>query len=347
MPNQSLIDDLEMLLETYNQRRRATDGLLRGLKGANNALTKAQRALDDYAEQNVNLDKAQVNQSQQALASIHFKDDVYDVLQLDLRRESKELAKQVKAFRDAIAALQGDMVDLIKLDRAYQVFQQTPFQDNNLQAIMPDLESEIEQAQASLGTEFGAALRDALAELGIEIGGRPPRFEVGRFEVLANFVNRSASISYGKIELVPRVKLSLETLVKAYQKEVKTVENRNEDGERWMQQFYDAWEDAKIKKGKKSSRVNIVDCYYEMVLLRQKRNFNSAPSKKSFVDYNRAQFAYDFYELTHNQRLSHNGLSVAAHTATKSQADSPSRSMWIIEGGSPHDGRYISDIEFS
>lgn len=346
MPDQSLIDDLNTLLEVYVQRRRATDTLLRNLKGANNALTKARRALDDYAEQNTNLDEALVIRPQQALESFNFKEDVFDVLQLDLRRESKELANQVKALRDTIAALQGEMVDLIKLDHAYQVLQQSPFQDEQLQAILPDLASEIEQAQAQLGVEFGAALRDALAELGIRIGGRPPRFEVGRFEILANFVNRSAAISYGKTELVPRVKLSLDTLIKTYQSEAQSVENRNEDGERWIQQLYEAYERARTKKGKNSTRVNIVDCYYEMVLLRQKRNFSSAPSKKSFVDYNRAQFAYDFYEFTHKQRLAHNGLSVAAHTATKSQADSPSRSMWIVEGESPHDGRYIADVEF-
>jgi hypothetical protein len=221
----------------------------------------------------------------------------------------------------------------------------SPLQDD-LQPILPDLAHEVEQAQARLGDEFGAALRDALAEKGIQISGRPPRFEVGRFEIGANFVNRTASISYGKTELVPRVKLSLETLIKAYEREVAAVEGRSEDGERWMQQFYAAWENVRLKVNKNSSRVNIVDCYYELVLLRQKRTFNSAPSKRNFVDYNRAQFAYDFFEFTHRQRLTVDGLVVAAHTATKSQADSPSRSMWIVEGTGPHDGRYISDVAF-
>ena len=181
MPNQALIDDLSTALETYNQRRRATDGLLRTLKGANNALTKAKRTLDDYAEQNVNPDTTQVRQSQQAMDGLNFKDGIYDVLQLELRRESNELSKQIKAVRDAMTALQGDMVDLIKLDHAYQILQQTPFHDSDVQAIMPDLESEIEQAQARLGVEFGAALRDALAEIGIAIGGRPPRFETRQY----------------------------------------------------------------------------------------------------------------------------------------------------------------------
>ena len=183
MPHQILIEDLENLLAVYSQRRRTTDGLLRGLKGAHNALTKADRALADYLDQPSTLDQTQLDQTQQVMESIRFKDRVYDTVQLDLRRESKALSNQVKALRDASTALQGELVDLIKLDRAYESLLEAPFEDADLQAILPDLAEEVEQAQSRLGNEFGAALRDALAERGVEIGGRPPRFEVGRFEM--------------------------------------------------------------------------------------------------------------------------------------------------------------------
>ena len=346
MPNQSLIEGLENLLETYTQRRRASDLLLRGLKASNDALNKTSRALNDYAAQNSHLDVQQLEQVQQNFESIQFKDRVYDVVQLDLRRESKALADQIKAIRDAMSALQGDIVDLIKLDRAVQALKGSSVDDSHLDALMPDLNHEIEQAQARLGDEFGEALRDALAEMGVAIGGRPPRFEAGRYEIIANFVNRTAAINYGKTEVVPRVRLSLDTLLKAYQSAVQSIEGRKEDGNRWIEQFYTAWQTAQLKQGKNAARVNIIECYYEMVLLRQKRTFNSAPSKQSFVDYSRAQFAYDFYEFTHRQRLSYNGLYVAAHTATKSQTDTTSRSLWIVEGSAPHDGRYVADIGF-
>lgn len=346
MPDQTFIEALETLSNRYSQRRRATDALLRGLKGANDALTKADRALADYAGQDTLLTPAQLDQTRQVLADIRFKDRVYDAVQLDLRRESKALANEVKAIRDAIAALQGDIVDLIKLDHAYQVLRESPLQRDDQAALLSELAQEVEQAQARLGDEFGAALRAELAGMGIQIGGRPPRFEIGRFEILADFVNRLASISYGKTVLVPRAKLSLDTLIKTYQAQVAAIEGRGEDGKQWIQQFYAAWENARRKANKNTSRANIVDCYYELVLLRQKRAFTSTPSKRTFVDYDRAQFAYDFYEFAHRQHLDHAGLHVAAHTATKSQADSPSRSMWIVEGNGPHDGRYVSDIDF-
>ena len=90
-----------------------------------------------------------------------------------------------------------------------------------------------------------------------------------------------------------------------------------------------------------------MDCYYELALMRQSRAFHSEPSKRSFVDNGRAQFAYDFYEFTQRQRHAYEGRHVAAHNATKSQADSADRSIWIVEGNSPHDGRYIGDVDFS
>ena len=90
----------------------------------------------------------------------------------------------------------------------------------------------------------------------------------------------------------------------------------------------------------------MVDVYVELVLLRQGRAFASEPSKRTFTDYSRAQFIYDFYEVTGRQRLAYQGQVVKSHVATKSQTDSPAKSMWIVEGDSPYDGRYMADIEF-
>jgi hypothetical protein len=46
---------------------------------------------------------------------------------------------------------------------------------------------------------------------------------------------------------------------------------RNEDGARWIEQFYAAWETARTKRRGAGGRANIVDCYYELALLRQSR----------------------------------------------------------------------------
>ena len=90
--------------------------------------------------------------------------------------------------------------------------------------------------------------------------------------------------------------------------------------------------------------MGIIDCYYELVLLRQSRSFNSSPSKRNFTDYTRAQFVHDLDRF--GSQLRHQGQRLILHTATKTQAESPSRSLWVISGTGPHDGQYVADLEF-
>ena len=54
----------------------------------------------------------------------------------------------------------------------------------------------------------------------------------------------------------------------------------------------------------------------------------------------------DFYEFASRQHLAHDGQTVKAHSAVKSQTDYATKSMWIVEGDTPYDGRYIADVEF-
>jgi hypothetical protein len=344
MPNDALIGEIDRLRETYSQRQKATNNLLATLKGTTSALGKTGRVLKEYADQNPAT--SGLAQAHQAFATLRLKEEAIDPLLPDLRREAKTLTTVSGALKDAAAALRGDSVDVIKLGHAYAALQGSKIQDPALSALLPELGRELEQAQQALGDTFGHALRGALAEQGIAFGGRPPRFEVGRFEIVANFVSRGASISYGKDVVVKRVPLSVEAVLKAYAREAKAIAGRSEDGARWVEQFYQAWENARRRRGAADNRANIVDCYLELVLLRQPKSFRSAPGKSSFVDYSRAQFAYDFFQFANAQPRAYRGMKIFGHGATKSQAENPEKSIWIVEGDSPHAGRYIADVVF-
>jgi uncharacterized lipoprotein YmbA len=346
MPDDMLISQLESLRETYTQKQKATNALISGLKNAASALVKASRALDDYADTNGGLDEAGLAQAQQGIGAARLKEEVADALLPDLRREVKAYTTVSTGLKDAIAALYSDPVDVVRLDHAYANVGSFSGQDATLDDLMPGLAAEIEQAQKQLGNVFGVALRETMAEIGVEVTGTPPRFEVGRYEIAADFVTRKATISYGKIEVAKNVPLSLDAILRAYQREVKAIEGRSEDGQSWIRQLHKAWETAMLKSGKSSHRAGIVDCYYEMVLLRQNRTFNNDPSKRSFADYSRAQFTYDLVGFVWQQHLNYEGLNVELHTATQSHWGSSSKCMWVVDGNGPHDGRYVSDIEF-
>lgn len=342
-----LTDDLDRAREVYMQKQRATNSLLAGIKNVTTILSKAGRALDEFTQLNTELDSNNLVSAAGGLQGMgQAKEQAVDALLPELRREAKRLAGLTSALRDAANALRINPVDVIRLDHAYGVLQNTGTQDGVLDILMPPLAEELQEAQKQLSNVFGEALRDAMAASGIPVAGQPPRYEIGRFELDANFLNRKASLLYGKWEVARNIPLSLEAVIKAYEREVKNIEGRDQDGAGWIEQFHKAWEAAGRQIGKSSGRTNIVDCYYELVLLRQNRSFRNEPSKRSFADYSRAQFIHDFVEFILNQRLVYQGMVVHMHTATKSQTDSPGKSMWMVTGSSPHDGQYVADIEF-
>jgi hypothetical protein len=347
MPTEILIEALEQLRDNYNQRQKATNGLVTALKGTTSSLNKATRALKDYADQNGIVNQATLAQSQQTFGGLRLREEAIEPIMPDLRRELKIQQKISTALRDAGAALRGESVDVVKLGHAYEALQAIKTPSAELGELLPALGEELEQAQRALGETFGLALRHALAEQGIELGGRPPRFEIGRFELVANFVNRAAVLNYGKDVVMKRVPLSVEAVIRAYQRETKAILGRNEDGARWIEQLYTAWENVRHKRGSTAEpRANIVECFMELIMLRQPKSFRVAPNKSSYADYTRAQFAYDFAEFAGRQRLQYKGLRAFGLPATKSHTDNPERSIWIVDGAGPYDGRYIGDVKF-
>ena len=341
MPNQTLLEQLDNLRDAYVQQQRAVAGLQATLKAVTNTHSKAQKALRDFPAHKVGIEVSNV---QEALARTRLKEESIDPMLPDLRRELKNQATLAAALKDVTSALRSEPVDVVRLDRAITSLQ--AFKQQDVQEIVPQLSEELDLAQRALGDEFGQKLRAALSERGIQIGGRAPKFEIGRFELEANFARRFITLRYGRDIVVPHAPVTVEGAVRAYESAAKSVAGRNQDGKSWIAQFHEAYQLARRKRAADGTRINIVDCYLELVLLRQGRAFAVEPTKRTFSEYMRAQFIYDFHEFTDRQCLAHNGQVVKAHTATKSQTDSPTKSMWIVEGDTPYDGRYIADVEF-
>ncbi len=341
MPNEILLNQLTQLTDAYSLRQKRANAVQSSFKLVTNTHNKTLKALRDYAEHDTTVD---VQAALNAFMRVRIKEEAIDPLTPDLRREIKSLATLVAAIKESANALRAEPVDVVRLDKALTALQAS--KESPVMELIPELQAELDLAQRALGDEFGQKLRDALQTLGVTIGGRPPKFEIGRFELDANFAKRASVLRYGKDIVAPHVSITVDATVKAHQSAVKAIQGRTVDGATWMAQLFDAYQMAQRKRASTNSRVNIVDVYIEMVLLRQSRAFASEPSKRTFTDYSRAQFIHDFYEFTGRQRLAHKGQVVKAHSATKSQTDSPAKSMWIVEGDSPYDGRYIADIEF-
>jgi hypothetical protein len=347
MPDPSLITQLESLRDAYSQRQRGINALVSTLQNLNKAFNKAHKSLRDYAETTnaARSAPAALDASLGAFGETRLKEGAIDPLLPDLRREAKSLTGIVGALKDALAALRGESVDVVRLGKAYSALQGMNSLDETVRSVLPGLAAELNEAQNALGNTFGAALRDAFAEQGIEVVGRVPHLEIGRFEIVPDFLSRHASLSYGKEMLARRIPLSVEAVLKAYQRAEKDIVRRTEDGATWIRQFHDAWQAAKLGRGA-DLRANVVECYFEMVMLRQRRSFRATPSKSAFVDYSRAQFAFDLDQFVNRRRLDYKGLRPALHVAIKANTDNAEKSLWVVEGNGPHEGRYIGDVIF-
>ena len=338
MSNETLLHQLDALREQYSGQQRAAAALLTALKAVNNAQAKAQKALAAHRG------TTDVRPAQEAFAALRLREEAIDPLLPRLQREDRVLAALGGALREAATALRQEPPDVVRLERALGVLAA----DNRaeLHALLPSLHDELDLAGRLLGDEFGYRLREALAAQGSTLGGRAPRFEIGRFELEANFAKRTLILRYGKEVVVPHIPITVEAAVRAYGAATKAVLGRTLDPAAWITQFHEAYQQARRRGAATGARVNLVDCYRELVLLRQGRAFLSEPSKRTISDYPRAHFIADFTEVTDRRRLAHQGQVVRAHSATKSQTDSPLKSMWIVEGDTPYDGRYIADIEW-
>ena len=341
MPNEPLLTQLVTNTDLFTQRLKTASAVQATFKLISDAQNKTQKALRDYGEHDSTVD---VSSAQVAFAQLRLKEETIDPLLPNLRREIKTLTSLIGALKEATNALRSEPVDVAHLDKALAVLQTS--REQKVLDLTPELQQELDLAQRALGDDFGQKLRAALAAQGITIGGRAPKFEIGRFELEANFARRLCVLRYGKDIVAPHVPVTVDATIKAYQGALKAIQGRNQDGAIWIAQLYDAYQIARRKRDSHDGRINIVDVYLEMVLLRQGRTFASEPSKRTFTDYSRAQFICDFYEFTGRQRLAQRGHVVKSHSATKSQTDSPAKSMWVVEGDSPYDGRYIADIEF-
>jgi hypothetical protein len=343
MPDETLLNSLQALRDEYAQRTKAAKKVLTVLKGKTSAFGKIQQALGEFEAVNNGADLSALGQVQDAFTAAQAP---IAGLTAGTGRDEKLFTKLVSALKGIQAALETTPVDINKLSQQYAVLKALDVQDERLLRLQPVLDRALDAAQQSLGLVFGNVLRDAFAASGLAVTGSPPNFEVGRFEIAANFLSRRATISYGKEPVVARVALSTEAVMKAYQTAAKQVQGRAENAELWMSQFFAAWEAARRKRDTANVRANIIECYFEMVLLRQSKSFFTSPSKQSFADYTRAQFAHDLFEIAVRPQRAYKGLVVFAHVATKSQTDASTRSLWMVEGRGPHDGRYIGDIVF-
>ncbi len=329
-----LIQALDGLRDGVAQNEKATKAALSNLKNAAASALKAAKSLRDWAELNPGQSLPELGVFE--AVKEHGSEPMRPGLQRDLRAHGKTLS----ALKEALGALRAD-TDVVRLSKAYAGLE--ALNHPQIARQLPAFQERLRQANSDLAFGFGKELKEALIGRGLPLEVNGSKYEIGRYEVEVNFNKRAAVLRYGKDVVIPKVTLSVEGVLKAYDAADKLIAQRGEDGAKWMELLYKAWEGLSRKQANREPSVNLMECYLELTMLRQGRNFRIEPSKRSFADYTRAQFVYDLQKF---KDLKPNGYSIHLHVATKSQTDSPDRMIWLVTGDAPHDGKYMSGIVF-
>ena len=268
-----------------------------------------------------------------------------------------ELTPQFKALQASLGALKQaarlaaeEQTDALAMQKVQARLEQASemLGNENINRVVDAFGQETQKALDSLAFDFARELKQIFEERGISVEGRPPRLIVNDLVLEIDMGVRKAQWIYGKEPLTRPIPLSYGPILKAYDGQRKAILERDTDVSEFVTEVYTAWQ-KKIGEKKQyptGGRISLIDVYSQVVLNRQNGRFWNAPSRSTFKDYERPFFVRDIVLSQESPTVMVDGESrrMRLSIATKSQADSAARSIWIPS--SPLDGEYYANITF-
>ncbi len=277
-----------------------------------------------------------------------------------LRSAQQELDPQFKTLRNATSALQAaiklageETLDALAMQKALVKLKDAsqPLENESLQTATSAFANATQEALDALAFEFARDLKHAFEARGQSVEGRPPTLVVDQLVLNIDIAARKAQWLYGKEALMNPIPLSINGILKAYDTQRKLILERKLESA-FLSEVHKAWKDLMDERTQggarksTSTRVNAVEVYSKVVLNRQSQRFWNAPSRSTFKDYERPLFVRDLVlvQSAPSVTLDDKTYRLRLATATKSQADSATRSIWLPNGAL--DGEYVADLTF-
>jgi hypothetical protein len=200
---------------------------------------------------------------------------------------------------------------------------------------------------ADLEFTFARDLREAFAEQGVKLAGVPTELIADLFVIKPDLRKKQVTMTFSRQPVTKgAIKLEVERVVAAYLKARKEICERKVDYAALLGELFEAYQRTLKLSGKPANaRVSLVDCYRELVLVRQPLGFRKTPSKASFADYPKAHFAYDMLQLRRVSQLVHEGQRLNFGTATIDVGADTTKAMFLATGAT--EGAFIKDIYFA
>lgn len=234
---------------------------------------------------------------------------------------------------------------LAKLDQALELAEAEGLVDDAVRRARDIFAATTQEALDALAFSFARELKATFEERGETVEGRPPTLLVGDLVLRIDAAARKAQWFYGKEPLTKPLALSLNTITKAYDRQVRRIVERTIDVDAFLREVYTAWDQTVTERGRRG-RISIIRVYSRVVMNRQSGRFWNQPSRSTFKDYERPLFVRDLVLARENPVVEVEGkqMRLRLGVATKSQAESASRSIWLPS--TPLDGEYYADVVF-
>ena len=289
----------------------------------------------------------------QAASAVADVDELSNNLNEIRRQLSAEVKKRrdiIKPIENALRALKDPHNNAVALYEAGVTLSQPPA-DLELPRGAAKLFTHVNAlADAHLSEHeftFARDLRAAFKERGIKLAGEPAALIADLFLIKPDLRRKQVEITFSRQPVTgKKIKLDVAQVVSAYERARRDICERKVDYGELLQEIFQAYERTLKLAGKgMGTRMGIVDCYRELVLVQQPLAFRRTPSKNSFKDYPKSHFAYDMLQLRRLSKLNYDKWRLNLGVATIDVGNDSTRAMFLATGAT--EGQFIRDLYFT
>jgi hypothetical protein len=265
--------------------------------------------------------------------------------------EVKLRTNVIKPLENAMRALKDPHKNAVALAEAVAVLE-VPQIDLHLPENYDDLVSQLktiaDENLSELEFTFARDLREAFSEKGITLGGTSASELIAElFVIKVDMRRKEVGMSFSRQPVTDKkIKLNVEQVVAAYDKAKREICERNVDLKAFLGELFEAYNRVlKLTEKPVGTRTMIVDCYRELIMVRQPASFRKTPSKAKFLDYAKTHFAFDMMQLRKSQQMIFDGHRLNLGTATIEVGNDSARAMFLATDA--NEGSFIQHLYFT
>ena len=281
-----------------------------------------------------------------------------EVLSADLIEIRKVLANEVKLrnniikpLENALRALKDPHKNAVVLAEAHSALEIPPIElelPDNYQKSVESLKEIADENLSELEFTFARDLREAFSEKGITLGGNSASELIAElFVIKVDMRRKQVDMTFSRQPVTDKkIKLNVEQVVATYERSRKEICERKVDLNNLLAELFEAYNRVlKLTEKQIGSRTIIVDCYRELIMVRQPASFRKTPSKAKFLDYPKTHFAFDMMQLRKNQAMIFDGHRLNLGTATIDVGSDSAKAMFLATDA--NEGQFIQHLYFT